>query len=399
MKWLIKILSLLIIVFLIFNFIFYLTKQESKAEYTVDGYSLDETLKVNQLNKLDNYYFELKSPHKINFQIFHNFNKKNRVIKNIYVKKSNGYTCIFPVFVSGIYTDIMCQKNNTIELYHNIKNQYPNIDKFAQSMAKYGYNIQNYQTNKKYTKHNTLYIYKKSLPNNQSFAIENYKGLTLINNQIKDIKIFNSDIYKKDLSIFFDKYYLVADYNSDYTFSQFILINIINGKKTEIKTPYTISFNSYIQGVVDNTVYLFDKDNSQQYKINIKNQYVNLLSEPIIYYKAGKTTTITLKEANEDKLFNPFKTTKDETVKSTGYNYIYSQNTKCDVYRTNIQNTNFKTKYFSTTDKNSIINLGNYIYYTNNTDIQYITDNGSKKILYNSELEFNPSIKFGVYKK
>ena len=50
------------------------------------------------------------------------------------------------------------------------------------------------------------------------------------------VKLFENDVYKKPISIFTGKYYVVADYSSEYTFKIFKVVNIINGTEKEIRS-------------------------------------------------------------------------------------------------------------------------------------------------------------------
>jgi len=290
-----------------------------------------------QTKENNNYYFELTNDKfKINFQINKNYKKAEKIITKIYHKKIDSYQCVLPVFKGNtILTDVMCLNKNTITYAHDIKN-------------------------------------------------------------------------KKPISVFTGKYYLVADYKEKYSFKNFTLINIINGNKTNIRSYDDISFDSYIQGVVDNDIYLFDKDAQTQYKISIKYESVEKVADKnnLKYYN-GKWTTMSLSDALNNKKFNNNYSNKikgydkvDKIGNKTGYYYLYKkQNNKYQVFKANIQNPKIKTYLFETTSLDSIIYLDNIIYYLNGNSFYYYTNDGSRKILTNSELEFNDDISFGVYKK
>ena len=82
------------------------------------------------------------------------------------------------------------------------------------------------------------------------------------------------------------------------------------------------------------------------------------------------------------------------------YYYIYEkQNNHYNVYRADIQNKKIKTYLFQTTDLDSVIYLDDTIYYINGNTFNYYNNFGNRKVIKNTELEFNPDLSFGVYKR
>ena len=241
------------------------------------------------------------------------------------------------------------------------------------------------------------------MPENNYIAVENYKGLTLFNSKESNVKIFDKDIYKKPISVFTDKYYVVADYNAEYSFKNFYVANIINGQITNIRSYDEISFDSYIEGVVDGDVYLFDKDAQKQYKISLEYESVEKVGDKDnIKYYDGKWKTITLSEALNEKKFTTYHETKgyEKTDKIDRYYYFYKKvNNKYLVYRSDKQNKKLKTYLFETSDINSVVYLKDRIYFRNGINFNYYGKNGVRKILSNTELEFNSDISLGAYAK
>ena len=118
----------------------------------------------------------------------------------------------------------------------------------------------------------------------------------------------------------------------------------------------------------------------------------------------GKWEKMSLTEALEGKLFRNYYTNDikgyTKVDKVGNYYYIYEkENDYYNVYRADIQNKKLKTYLFKTTDLNSIIYLENTIYYINGNTLYYYTNYGERKVIKNTELDFNKDISFGVYKK
>ncbi|MBR3199691.1 MAG: hypothetical protein IKG27_06850 [Bacilli bacterium] len=396
MKFLLKSLATLLILYIIIYYAIFFFNNDHKVNYNIGNFNIEE-----KLNNKNSYYFNIKGEKtKINFQINENLNKEEKVIKKLYYEKIDKYNCFMPIFKnSKILTDVMCLKENVVFNAHDLNNQ-----KINQTFKKYGYDKTIYADKAKAIEmSNTQKIYQSNMPENNYIAIENYKGLTLFNSKESNVKIFDKDIYKKPISIFTDKYYVVADYNSEYTFKNFYVVNIINGQTTNIRSYDEISFDSYIEGVVDGEIYLFDKDAQKQYKINIEYESVEKVSDKDnIKHYDGKWRTITLSEALNEKKFTTYRNTKnyEKTDKINGYYYFYKkEKDKYIVYRADKQNKKLKTYLFETSDMNSIIYLKDKIYFRNGNNFNYYSKKGVRKLITNTELEFNNDISLGAYEK
>ena len=399
MKYLFKTLIVFTTIFLSLKFLLFLFNDGHNITYNVGNFKIKEILNTKNNN---NYYFELThEKFKINFQINKDYTKAENIIKKIEYKKIDGYECILPIFKNNnILTDVMCLKNNEITYAHNLNNS--NIKKYLKTIK--NYNQENYQDKATAIKlSNTQTIYKDNFLENHYIAMETYKGLNLFNGNENSVKIFENDVYTKPISFFTDKYYIVADYTQTYTFKNFYVINIINGKKINIRSYDDISFDSYIEGAIGTDVYLFDRENNKQYKISIEDESVQEFHDKNnLQTYNGKWQDMTLSEAINGVKFNNYYTEDikdyDKVDKINNYYYMYQkENNHYKVYRADIQNKKIKTYLFNTTNLDSIIYLEDAIYYQNGNTFYYYTNNGERKVITNTELEFNNDISFGVY--
>ena len=178
----------------------------------------------------------------------------------------------------------------------------------------------------------------------------------------------------------------------------------------KITSNEMISFDSYIQGIVDNKVYLYDKDSKIQYEIDVtKKTIVKYSSNDIHYYKNGEWTTMTIKEANDETKFsNAIIDYTDENYsridkigEKQGYYYLYKKNGQnYDVYRMDSQSKEGLIYLFSTNTIDSICYVNGYVYYVNGDKIQAYHDSfGIRTMVQYSELEFNKNLNFNVYSK
>lgn len=403
MKYLGKVLLILIIILIGLKLLIHIFDNGHSVKYTVGNFKINENLVVDGIYDKDNYYFTVKGEDfKINFQINENFNKASKIISDVKYFDNKEVKCILPIFKGGkILTDIMCLKDGIINYYHDMDND--EIDNFAKSIKEYDKN--NYIDKAKGNKlSNTQTIYKNNFNPDHYLAMESYKGVMLLNN-LEDVQLFDDDIYKKPLSIFAGEYYIVADYSEDYSFKTFYIVNLINGNLKEIRSYNEISFDSVFQGYVSGSLYIFDKDAKTQYKIDIDDESV-LKTDEIKYYN-GKWDTMSLSDALNGKTFSNYKSYNisgyEKVIKigkDTGYYYYYKKSgNKYKVYRADVQNKKLLTYLFETSDLSSIIYISDYIYFKNGNTFYYYFDKGIRKVVTNTELEFNSDISFGVYFK
>lgn len=396
MKYLIKNLLIFLLVFIGLKQVIFMFDKGHNINYNIGNYNIKEIYTSND----NNYYFKIKSDKlSINFQIKENYNKSEKIIKKLHYKKIDDYKCLFPLFKENRQlTDIMCLKDNIIYYANTLNNK--NIQNY---FKKKGYKNKYKDKAKQISITNTQSIYKENITKNTYIAIETYKGLKLFNGKETEVKIFENDVYKKPISIFTDKYYLVADYNSEYTFNKMHLVNIINGEKITIRSYDDISFDSYIMGEVDGKIYMFDKENNKQYEIDLEEKMINHIgNKNNIKYYNGKWTTITLSEAKSEKKFTSFKEIEgyEKVDKVNNYYYFYKKdNNTYKIYRADKNNKKLKTYLFDTTDITNITYINDNIYYKNQNTLILYSKNTSKKLITEKEIEFNNDISFGIYEK
>lgn len=402
MKYLLKTLVIFIIIFLVLKLVLYLFDEGHTVSYSIGNFTISEELNTKDNN---NYYFELThEDFQINFQINNDYGKAEKVITNIEYQNVDGYDCILPIFKNGdILTDVMCLKDNEITYANDLDNSA--IKDYLDTLDN-GYNIDNYQDNASETKlSNTQTIYKDNFLENHYIAMETYKGLSLFGGNETTVQIFEEDVYTKPLSIFTDKYYIVADYTENYNFTYFYAVNIINGNIINIRSYDDISFDSYIAGAVGTDVYLFDKETNTQYKIDIEKESVEQFHDKDhLQTYNGTWEDISLSEALEGVTFNNYYTDEidgyDKVDKVDNYYYLYEKDDNhYNVYRADVQNSNIRTYLFETTDIDSVIYLEDSVYYVNGNTLYYYYNFGNRKVITNTELEFNSDISFGVYKR
>ena len=416
-----KIFMMLLVLFLIYlgvqvGYSFFGTGHNEEYLVTTNDkkFVIKETFS-NKNNDIKSYFFEIKYDNEIfYYQTSYDFKKGKQIIKNIYQYGDDMYSCILPVFENNqIISDILCKKDNIIYNYHNIIGNDKKLDEYVTGLKDIGYSQSLFVDSSNVLNKGQLNIYENNVLNEVYYGLANYKGLYLINyatgGKVKEVELFDKDVYKRPLSIFFKKYYVVADYNKDYRFDTFYVVDITNSKTKEIKIGKEVSFDGYIQGTNNNSIYFFDKNYKIQYEINLTtNKVIEVGNETtgIKILKDGEWTRIPVSQAVNDQVtfasenndFTGYNKVDKEGIDS-GYYYLYNKsNDVFKVYRSNIQNKDQLIYLFESSDIDRVIYENEYVYYINDDCLKYYSDSiGERKLACYSELKYNDNLKFGVY--
>ena len=355
---------LLIVLFCIISFFLYIKFKTYSytVNYVVDKYKIEESY-----NKETKKYTFLINDNSIVYP--YNFENKyirnKELINNIKIYKNEEEICILPIS-SDLDFYPLCNKDNIIKTC-NLSNIEINDYKYK----KY---------NKDNIKHNKLNI---NYLNDAKFLLYNYKGFYYINeNNIEEIKIFNNDLYKIDLIYELNEFLIIPNYNEEYYFTKIFIINMDNGKVKEIKLDNEISFNSVFLGDYKNNIYLLDKKEEKEYKINIKKLKVEEIDFKIL--KDNKLVSIKYKDiVNNNLVFDNKKELSYKIIDNKLYQII----------------NNYKV-LISNKEVNKIIKeSNNTIYYLSNDNL-YMYNNiyGEVLLINNFEWNFNNTNMIYLYK-
>ena len=252
-------------------------------------------------------------------------------------------------------------------------------------------------------------------------GLTSYNGLYNINNTVSkgiiNVSVFNNDIYNPEISIQINNYYLVADYNENYEFTQFYLINLLSKEVETIKDKFKISLNSYFLGKDGNSAYLLDIDNKKQYEIDIKSKKITEVGNDSIgvkIYDNGKFENKNIYDVINDKikftysdvdssLFTEqfYKIDKIGGDKS-GYYYLYElSNNGYKVYKSYVEQPNKKIYLFETSSADKVKYINDSVIFIRKNFVNIYNDEyGEKKLIKYNELEFNKNINiYGYYRK
>jgi len=390
------------------------------SEYTITQddktYSIKEVYSANQSNETNSYNITISyNGNDYNYQTYKDYKKSSKIIKTIYSYNN----CIYPVLMNNeSYFDITCINNGVQEYYHNMKGKDSGLDEFATSLSSKGYKVSLFEDNEQfatYDRDKAISYKANNIVSDHYFAIVSYKGLytmsVMIPNKIYTVSLFDKDVYEPNISAFINDYYVIADYDSGNAYNSAYIVNIKNNNIKSANFSNNISKSSYVQGMVGDSVYILDSDNSEQYEVNTiatSATEVGNSSTKFKYYDGSNWSYISLADSLSKKYFVTASTrTSDATYaridtiggSKTGFKYYYQYSNgiyKC--YRQNVQS-DILTHVFDTTSIEKLYYIDDYVYFLNGNNINYYKDNlGIRTLMSDSEINFNKYVKFYVHK-
>lgn len=378
--------------------------KEHEVSYTIDKYNIKEHFYIN--NK---HYYDLiitKDKENYTYTLDKNLSKEKRIIKSIKTFKSNNLVCIVPTYNKKIEKNIYCNLDNKeISIDYLLKTNNNDFKTIKKKMKKYKINYPS--ASKTYTKYKKNTIYKKNILDGYNYYIWNYKGILILNNkELKYQKVLNYDLYDGIMATTIDRYYVLFENTSVNGIENVYYYDSRKNRLNSFKLKEKLAKDSYINGVVDNIVYVTDRKNKKEYKVNIKAQTIERIDDDINYivYENNEKREISKKDffMNDQHFDNAFikdneVTDSLELIKVNNY-YYYYKNKK--IYKT--LDTNKKhSKLLLELDDIKEWNVYNdaIIIMADNSIYEYTEKEGLRKIVKSNELKYNYKNIYKIGKK
>lgn len=406
MKKIIKLLITIFILILFFELITFIFKTHHEITYNLKDQN--ETYKITEIYKNKKYYLKIDNKtYKYSFEINNTFHKRKKIIKKIYTYNIDKTKCIYPQTKNkeNKETNIICSKDNKTYSYLNYQEK---LTPFIKNLQKQGITSQSWKKQSNSTKSiETLSAYQKNINPNTHILIYKYNGFYNISNKsLEIIKLFKNDTYINTLGANIDRYYIIPNYNQKYDYNQLYVIDMKTGKVKTRDIKQKISKDSYINGIINNEIYLFDKDELKQYKISKKGKKVEEVGnkkQGVLYYNLKfETKDVYTFRDNNIK----FKTTNDyikQIEKNTSIKFIEKQNDtyyyvtkEGNVYYYNTNN-KIKVLLFNKNIKDFKLIKETLFFIENDTLYSYSQQEGIKKLLTYKELSFNWDNRLAIY--
>lgn len=211
------------------------------------------------------------------------------------------------------------------------------------------------------------------------YYIWNYKGYDLISKENnKSFNYLKEDEYNNILGYKQNQFLITPNYDSNYYFNQLKILNTDKKTLSNFNLGYDISYSSFFLGNFKNSIYLIDKKNKIQYKIN--------LLKKTIQESGNEEDGVYIKKNNKLILSSYNKVIKEnhQFKESTKYNYELHENKLYYMVKNyKILVSNLKVKYIVDIIEDNVYYIsGDFLYC-------YSPNKGEIRLLQNNEWNFN----------
>ena len=402
-KMFIKVFFILIFIFLLFKFILYVTTNKKEVEY-----KLNSKFKVyEKYTKENNYYISIKyKKYKFNYINDMNNHKKMKIVTDIKYFKDDGMFCVYPIFINNADSEIICNKDGKYYNYYSVKENVA-VKDFVSKLRKEGYYSKAWDESTKYNSYNGMNIYN-NVPNNIKIVVWNYTGIDIIGDNYNTVKLSNDDIYNNKLGTLIDNIYVSPDFSNKFGFDTIKEIDVNNLKIKEYNLDKEISYDSYINGVKDRSLYIMDKDSLLQFSYNLDKHKIKEIG--------NKDTTAVIYTGEKQRLLNIYDLRKKEIYFTNNlelpklknkynisevfkylnrYYFITSDNKVYLTYEEDIDSPIFLFRSDSIIDFKAV---KDYLFFIDEDNIYiYNRYNSLKKIITKNELLYNNKNIYDVY--
>ena len=257
----------------------------------------------------------------------------------------------------------------------------------------------------------TSSVYTKNLKEKDTITLWNYKGIEIIRSKNASVKpILNFDKYENTQGYLVGNYYIVPNYLSSKVqeFDSVTLINLENSKTDTISLGYTLSSDTYINGIVDNKLYYTDPSNLLQIEINPVKKIARLIGSNEIGGQLynGKWQNANIYDFRENHILFEEEIVEEVKNKFDYQQIIMSNNNyyiltkQGEVYRVSNHHLDSPILLYKQNGVHNLKVVANTVYFIID-DTLYYQDEGSNiiPVLKNNELRYNTVNRVDIYQK
>lgn len=417
MKRAIQIVILLVLLFFVYQFVSMLFINEHNVSYivTTDNKKFSVKEKFHKVKGFHDYFFEVEvDKNNFTFHNSSNLNKKRQVIDHIESFVYEDLFCIYPVIIGKgdiKQNDILCNQDGHTVTYSYLKQQNNQIvEAFVQNLQQKEYVNASWDHVDEPEIFEKMKVYPKNIVDDYNIMLWNYRGINILNRNSKyTFNLLNQDRYENTHSRLVGKYYIFPNYDEKHEFSEWNIIDVIDWTKETFEMNQKISFDSYVNGVVNGELYMIDKDSKKQFAIDPKKKEVREVGNVELggkYYNNKWENKNFYDFINQNlyfqdivKLDSMSKKYGQIDIKKSNKEY-YFKTEDGSFYETFEENSDEEILLFKASNVVEWKVIDNVIYYLSGSTIyQYDNYTGLKKIVDSNELKYNYQNIFEVYKK
>lgn len=379
-------------------------KTSHHVEYDISGYMVEE----DYIKKSGKDYYLIKVSKDGKEYIFsakNNFNKNEKIIKEVISYDTDDISCATIIYTNNTSSTPLCYKDKILHSYISIENE-PGMGEYLEKLSKY--------SEDKITSSDESYvfayneIYKNNLYKNEDIIMYNYKNIIKINGErTMTFDFSNKDVFKNEYGTLVGKYYVIPKMRNSIEFSQLLIVDIEEETVKEIdltrEVSAKISSQMYVNGIYDSNLYIFDKSNLVQYKINPDKGEIKVVGNKDIkgiVYKNGQEEEIGVYTLNNEKVtftenYDAYKEIDYDQIFLTSNGAVYVKNgVFYKVYNNYLKNPIY---LFEAKDVQDIKVKEDNIYYIKDQILYRYNDYGNVKILKREQFKYDYTNIYDVY--
>ena len=396
----------IILIFLVYQFLVTMVKDNHHVTYSIskdDVFNIDEKYVKN--SKQDYYLIKVNSnDNNYVFKIENTFNKQKNIVEDVEIIEQDGYYCLglnlvgkdkysYPECIKDGITYSYSSVKDTIDLYDYVsKIKDNNYDKYSSESIK--------------ENELGLIINRDYIDNNEIIMVYAYKQIDLLYaNYSRSFSFSSLDNYKNLYGTLVGNYYIIPKITSLPTFDIYIKYDVIDGIRREIELPKSITKQSYINGVDNDKLYIFDKSNKEQIEIDPKEDSVKVVGDVDqegITFVNGKKQPISVYDLEKEEVL--FEEKKDnysfddgEYIASNSYYAIFKKDD--DYYKVYKDYQDTPILLFSDADVKDIKVRDDNVYFMKDNGIYKCNLYGIFGLVYRNEFIYNNDNIYDVYLK
>ena len=404
MKNAIKYIVVFIILLFIYQILFNMLKSEHSLSYVVmdknKSYLVNENYIRNQDYEL--YYIDIadEDNHYI-FTVNNKFNKVKNIVKSVKLFNNNNIGCMVIQLINDEYSEPMCIKNNVLNSYLNVKSELG----MEKELEKYESTF-NEKTDKIIGKYK-INANIKNLEKDETLIVYNLKNLVIFkDDKVESVVFGTKDYYQNNYGILIGKYYVIPSILEKPDINSFIVHDVDKRITDNIKIETPISKSMYYNGVYNNELYITDKSNNKQYKLNPAKKTFDLVADEeteALVIKKGEEERVPILNITEKEVH--FTEAKNTTYKNIKYDKLYPNEIFAyyqkdgKFYKVYEKFQDYPIFLFEAPNAKNVVVKKENIYFIEGTKLYKYNKYGLNVVIDNEEFEFNYKNRFDVYYK
>ena len=397
---------ILAVLFFVYQYVIVFLKSEHSVTYELaaDGkYVVTE----DYIKKNGNDYYLIrvvKDDYSFVFDADNIFNKQKEIVEEIVPYEDGDLFCITLVFKnkSGS-SEPLCYNNGVLSSYSSVKNL-SDFKEYTKSLP--GFELDKYDKESERKAKKNIIVNTDYFTEREIIPVYGYKEIIFADKYFERSMTFsNKDNYKNTLGHLVNNYYIIPKYTGESTFNSFVRYELNDGISKEIKTGFNISRQSYINGVYNNQLYLFDKSSLRQYRIDPKTEEVTIVgSEKMdgFAYINGEEKSISVYDLNSSEITfsentDNYKNIDYDEIFVDDYYAIYRKGNA--FYKVYANYPDVSIYLFSDNNIKEIKVKNQSVYYLKDDGIYRYSNYGKQLMITNKEFLYNYENVFDIFLK